>query len=261
MKEDTEELLYQLLWVCDMLCRPSYRHVFETFESWTYRRGLRRRLSYLEMKQLIERKELEEDRVYRLTQAGILHALGGCDPEARWERPWDGRWHLVLFDVPNAQTRLRNQLRSRLRQARLGWLQRSVWVSPDAIHLDRSIFQGTNVDVESLVFLEASPAAGESNEDIVAGAWDFGRINQLYQEHLLLLSSQPEVGEGNAIKAAHLRDWGRQERESWNRLVSLDPFLPNCLLPKGYQGRVVWEQRKAALRRFGAHLRRSDSWA
>ena len=44
--------------------------------------------------------------------------------------------------------------------------------------------------MESLILLEARPCAGESDAEIVAGAWDFERINR-YARHLKVLAERP----------------------------------------------------------------------
>jgi hypothetical protein len=48
------------------------------------------------------------------------------------------------------------------------------------------------VSVASLLLLEARPCAGESGAEIVAGAWDFERINRRYARHLKILDEQPD---------------------------------------------------------------------
>src|SRR5438552_9324369 len=115
MKAKTEELLYLLFWNCDMLARPTFRNLTDSFESWAYRNGLGRQLAVLERQKFLESRSADGDyssavdRVLRLTEAGRLHVLGGRDPETRWRRRWDGRWRIVLFDLPNAQSKLRNR--------------------------------------------------------------------------------------------------------------------------------------------------------
>src|SRR6266496_3474214 len=109
MQAKTEELLYLLLWTCDMFTRPTFRNLTDSFEAWAYRKGFRRQLAKLERQKLLESLTVGHDqshqleRVRRLTETGRLHALGGRDPDAWWRRRWDGHWRLVLFDVPNAQ--------------------------------------------------------------------------------------------------------------------------------------------------------------
>src|SRR5215510_6660165 len=119
MKPKTEELLYFLLWSCELLMRPTFRNLTDSFEGWAYRNGFLQQLAALERLQLLESLPTNNsvgsaDRILRLTEAGRLHALGGRDPESRWGRMWDGRWWLVLFDVPLGQETERNRFRREL---------------------------------------------------------------------------------------------------------------------------------------------------
>src|ERR1043166_136883 len=117
MSPKTEEFLYHLLWAAESLARPTWRNLTESFEGWAYRTGLRQQLLRLEKARWIERQVAPDgNRLLRLTEAGRLRALGGCDPEVRWRRRWDGRWRLIVFDVPEARRTVRNKLRRYLRE-------------------------------------------------------------------------------------------------------------------------------------------------
>jgi hypothetical protein len=98
MKAKTEEFLNLLLWSADLLARPTFRNLTDSYEGWAYRHGWLKQVSRLEQRQLIERDSgSPDDRLYRLSAQGRLHVLGGRDPEERWARHWDGQWRLVLF--------------------------------------------------------------------------------------------------------------------------------------------------------------------
>ena len=53
-------------------------------------------------------------------------------------------------------------------------------------------------------------------------------------------------------KPALLRRWLAAERQTWLAAVSLDPFLPEALLPADYLGRQAWAKRETTF----AELRR-----
>ncbi len=255
MQPKTEELLNFLLWSADKLMRPTFRNLTDSYESWAYRHGLLPQVAKLEKQQMLERDPNSRvDRLYRLTERGRLHALGGRDPRAQWTRYWDGRWRLVLFDVPMGQDARRERLRRYLRSRAFGCLQGSVWVTPDPVHGEREILAGGQVDVGTLLLLEARPAAGESDAEIVAGAWDFALINQRYARHLEALDRCPAGKLNDARAAEALRRWAADEREAWLGAVQSDPLLPDRLLPMDYLGRRAWERRKAVLRRTGERL-------
>jgi phenylacetic acid degradation operon negative regulatory protein len=244
MKPATEEFLYILLWTADTLMRPTWCNLNGGFEGWAWRRGLGRRIAELEKQQLVERPPLElAHAVVRLTNAGRLAALGGRDPEQQWNRQWDGRWRMVLFDLPEHELSLRMRLWRNLRRHAFGFLQNSVWITPDPVDRKRVGDAAKLPDVEVIIVIEGQPCCGESNRDIVRGAWDFDEINAAYQHCLAILKAMPARGS----PTSQIRRWASLERMAWKRAVSLDPFLPAPLLPDGYLGRRVWECRKTAL--------------
>jgi DNA-binding HxlR family transcriptional regulator len=72
------EFLNLLLWSADQLMRPTFRNLTDSYESWAYRKGLLVQLHRLERRRWIERKaRAPKDRIYRLTEKGRLHLLGG----------------------------------------------------------------------------------------------------------------------------------------------------------------------------------------
>lgn len=256
MKPKTEELLYFLLWTAGQMMRPTFRNLTESYESWAYRNGFLRQIQRLEAGRLIERDPRRPDaRVYRLTQQGRRHALGGRDPVAQWGRGWDGRWRMILFDIPVRNNTWRRQLRRYLLKRGFGCLQDSVWITPDALDQERKWLAREKIDVESLILLEAHPCAGESNADLVAGAWHFTRINRRYTQYLRVLESCPESPIRDETSARALRRWAALEREAWLSAAESDPFLPDALLPSDYLGKKAWRRRIKVLSAVAHRLR------
>lgn len=256
MQPKTAELLNLLLWSADKLARPTFRNLTDSYESWAYRNGLLKQVGRLESQQLLERDASSpDDRIYRLTWKGRLHALGGRDPQTRWSREWDGCWRLVLFDVPTALNTHRARLRRYLREGGFGYLQNSVWITPDSLEAERQILVGGKINVESLILLEARPCAGESDAEIVAGAWNFEKINRRYARHLKILGERPggELRDETASKA--LLRWASAERAVWLDAVTNDPLLPQRILPSDYLGQRAWQRRVDVLRDAGQQLR------
>ncbi len=258
VKPATEEFLYFLLWTADSLVRPSWRDVTGTnsFESWAYRNGLSRRLGELERMKLIESRapRTAGERVVRLTSDGVKAALAGVDPDERWRRPWDGRWRLVLFDVPEHESSRRVQLRRRLRAWHFGNLQNSVWVSPEPLDEIRRQFAGARIDVASLVLFEGRPAGGESDEALVTAAWDFEALERLYENWARIADLAPELKRDRPTRVVEVRAWAARERAAWRAIAERDPFLPEALLPDRYPGRAAWRRRGQLLHFLGQGL-------
>jgi phenylacetic acid degradation operon negative regulatory protein len=256
MKASTEEFLYVLLWAADSTLRPTWRNLDDTFESWAYRNGLGRRLEILERQKFLERQPTSDmSRVYRLTAEGRRTALGGCDPSDRWERKWDGYWRMVLFDLPVKASALRVSMRRFLLRHGFGYLQQSVWITPDSLKEIHRQLRKMPTNVESLTLFEGQPCGGESDAAIVRGAWDFPAINALYARHQAIVNECPEAPSPRMPPGPKFWAWARREREAWKAALSKDPLLPRVLLPAEYLGRRSWEARKDLFNRFQREFR------
>ncbi len=166
---------------------------------------------------------------------------------------------MVLFDVPTGQNAQRERLRRYLRAKAFGYLQNSVWITPDPLKEERQIMGGARINVESLLLLEARPCAGESDTEIVAGAWDFERINRRYARYLKVLEEHPTAALRNERAAKALLRWAMTERETWLHAVTSDPLLPARLLPSDYLGERAWRRRLKVLRDASRQLRTFDA--
>ena len=256
MRARNEELLYGLLWTCDMLARPTFRNLTDSYESWAYRNGLLRELHRLEARKFLERHGLGPDeRVYRLTQHGRVYALGGRDPEECWARKWDGFWRMVTFDIPAAHVKTRFALHRYLRSHGFGCLQKSVWITPHPLKEEQKEVAGFPVKAKSLVFWQSTLCGGERNEQIVLAAWNFGRINELYAEYLAVLGRRPHQLLSNQSAAKAFRAWSAEERQAWLAVMEADPLLPRTLLPPDYQGCEAWAERKKIMKQAASQMR------
>jgi phenylacetic acid degradation operon negative regulatory protein len=256
MTAKTEELLYFLLWCCDSVQRPTFRNLTDSFEGWAYRNGFRTQLARLEkLKFLEEHRPARDVRWHRLTESGRLQALGGRDPLACWDHAWDGQWRLVVFDVPVDQEKVRKHLRRFLRSRGFGCLQNSVWITPHSVGKERELLAGSRLDVGSMILLQARPCGGETDGEIVAGAWEFSRINAAYQRYLQIVTRCPGTPLSNLAAAKAFNHWAAAERTAWLDAVAQDPLLPRALWPEGYQGHIAWMARSKALAKAGEIIR------
>lgn len=249
MKPQTEELLYELMWTLSFMARPSIHTLEESFESWAYRNGLLCRIHRLQALQLLECSDEGPDpRIVRLTEEGLRHAAGGIYPPERWSRPWDGRWRVLVFDVPNVHASYRVQLVRILRRHRFGGMQKSVWITPDPPQNLMELLRAEDARADSLVLLDASPCGGEEHAVLVKSAWNFKAINKRYDVCLQLLERASQLGVKK--NRAQIRAWLGIERRTWKEACSIDPFLPEPLLPGDYLGRKAWETRQSAIPRL-----------
>jgi len=93
---------------------------------------LRDEIRQLYQSKLIRRKE-NPDGSYTivLSEKGKLKALTYCFQDMKInKKEWDGKWRLVIFDIPEKKRRGRDALRDKIKEIGFYELQKSVFVFP-----------------------------------------------------------------------------------------------------------------------------------
>ena len=75
---------------------------------------------------------MKGDRSVELTKKGatLVDSLFAAEYQIPESAFWNGKWHILIFDIGERRKRVRNQLRTLLRNAGFVRLQDSVWVYP-----------------------------------------------------------------------------------------------------------------------------------
>lgn len=229
------------------MLQPTWRNLHSSFESWAYGNGFLKQIHRLEAQAYIESKHDTKSgkRVIRLTQKGVTAGLLGGDPERHWQRWWDGKWHMVLFDLPETERAARRKLREKLVASGFGCMQRSAWLSPDPLDEIAEQLRPLAVNAAMLVLLDATPCGGETAANMVAAAWDFRKINGAWQVLSDHLDTAPQ--DLTAVPKQNIGRWVAKERNLLRRCLRIDPLLPKQLLPPNYQGIAIWQMRRRIL--------------
>lgn len=168
------------------------------------------------------------------------------DPEKQWRRSWDGLWRQVIFDIPVRQRSVRARLLYWLRANHFGYLQDSVWISPDPLELTHPWFRSLHASAEMAAFFESRVVAVSSNADVVTAAWDFRAVAKAYADYRQFLKTAfrkipCETSPGVLWPILF------EERRRWNAAMAADPLLPRPLWPKGYPGAASFTERREFL--------------
>jgi phenylacetic acid degradation operon negative regulatory protein len=245
MKAKTELFLYHLFWMFETITLPRLRNADLGFEGWAYRSGLLPAMHRLEAAGFLDKRGTEGglDRFVRLTDAGRVKALGGRDPVAAWSERWDRNWHVVLFDIPKKESKLRRRVLRALAESGCGCLQGSVWIAPRRPACSDILTSDHGKGCATLLLLQARSEGAAVDRQMVHGAWDFKKINDLWQEHLEIFTRFP----AKASSPGDVLEWSAMENARWLAAIRTDPLLPEPLLPRGYLGKQAWKKRETML--------------
>lgn len=137
-------------------------------------------------------------------------------------RGWDGKWLIVVFDIPEKRKRDRNILRNKLYELGFGRLQRSVFISPFNVYEDLVEFlESWGLSKQALV-IESKKLWMEDEKEMVEQIWKIDKINKAYEK----LIEEAEV------KEVEVKEW----IDRYFEVLISDPFLPRQLLPPDWAG-------------------------
>ena len=139
------------------------------------------------------------------------------------KRKWDRKWRVLFFDIEEKNKRTRDLFRGRLYELGFGKLQQSVYISPFPIEEEMREFI-ESLGLKEKVYLLVSPKLLVGDEkDLVQRTWGLDEINEKYAEILNRFEKKEiDKEEQEEIKSLYLET------------LSIDPFLPVELLPKGW---------------------------
>lgn len=147
-------------------------------------------------------------------------------------RSWDGRFLLVSLTGTVPDRQVRHRLAAGLDFEGFGSLAPSLWVAADARAEGgaRVVLDELDLTDRALFFAAVPTATSWSPTEVVARAWDLARAEK---EHEAFLAEFAEAEPADEREAFALRT--RMAHE-WRHLLSIDPALPEELLPEGWAG-------------------------
>src|SRR5512146_1495073 len=94
--------------------------------------------------------------------------------------PWDGRWHLVTYSIPESERDARDRLRQELAWLGFGMLTNALWISPHDYQLEVEQL-AASLGIRSRIELFTARHDGFSDRAaIVSRCWDLSDINARY---------------------------------------------------------------------------------
>lgn len=106
----------------DFVNDPGYYAYHEGWEYPLEKADLAKAIRRLRDSGLVKEIKLKDDIILKLTSSG--EDLIGSEP-----KDWDGKWRIVVFDIPEQRRIIRNLFRRNLKKWGFRHLQKSVWIS------------------------------------------------------------------------------------------------------------------------------------
>lgn len=180
-------------------------------------------------------KERKRNAMPEITEEG-KRRLASVIPRYDETRSWDGKMHLVTYDIPEKRKIDRELLREYLRRIGCASLQESVWITPyNPIDLVRSYVSKKELSGTVIVSdLGKDGAVGEEDlRALLVRVYKLEALNERYEEWLSAVEDDDVVDHHGFIRYLSILDD--------------DPQLPFVLLPPWWKGNKAYLLVKSQL--------------
>jgi phenylacetic acid degradation operon negative regulatory protein len=196
-------------------------------------------LSRLKQEGWFTTRRIGRETLYRLSDhlVEILDEGRGRIFES-YQQDWDGWWTQLVFQLPESDRALREQLKKRLSWLGFGPLTPSTWLSPrrqraHALAL-RGEFPAIDIDV-----LDVRTDDADEDRSLARRCWDLAALNADYRDFMSAhekLAASAESLDGRAAFTARI-----ELVSTYRHFPFRDPSLPVELRPPGWQGAAAHE--------------------
>lgn len=173
-------------------------------------------------------KVIKNNQVYlRLTSQGNKKLKQDIPLLALSQKPWDKKWRLVAFDIPQKEFWRRDTLRRQLVSLGFGKWQRSVYISPYDLTQEVNQFLKHQKLFQYAVCLEAIRLSEGDDRLIAKKAWQLDKLKEKYWQFIDDCDQLEENVEDKSFKNQDLSEIV----DRFLDLLQKDPLLPKELLP------------------------------
>jgi len=212
-----------------------YSNYYKNFYGYIPNRWKKQNYYRLVKKQIdnktIKKIKLGNKHYLKITNEGINKLNKKFGLNTLSNKPWDGIWRIVIFDIQELRKYLRNAFRRKLKYLGFGPIQKSVWLSPYPVFKDIKVFiKVNNLNNEIIVF--ESQTIDLDIEELLNKAWNLNELKKLYLTYyksLIQIKAQ--------IKAFGIKSVEQKFKNIHRKVLELyfnDPRLPTELLPKDW---------------------------
>ncbi|WP_405103679.1 phenylacetic acid degradation operon negative regulatory protein PaaX [Oceanobacillus sp. FSL H7-0719] len=153
---------------------------------------------------------------------------------------WDGRWRMLMYNIPEVKRSVRDELRKELVWSGFGSMANSCWISPNNLEKElNAIIDKYHIQPYVHLFL-ADYNGPDEDKKLVETCWDIAEINSKYEQFIVTHRANFEIAKDRIADQKMTEAECFVERaklvHEYRKFLFIDPGLPEELLPEKWLG-------------------------
>lgn len=154
-----------------------------------------------------------------------------------WDRPWNGRWLLVAYSIPERRRADRDRLRDRLAWLGFGSLGNGLWISPHDVEQEvAEVASALGISHQVEVFRADRLPERSDPADLVTRCWDLASINARYEAFISRWVPTHQRCRAETVSPRESYALRFRLIHEYREFPLLDPYLPRELQPRDWGG-------------------------
>ena len=156
-------------------------------------------------------------------------------------KPWDGYWRIIAYDIPEKYKKTRYLLQQELQTLGFGMMQKSIYISPHDLAEDIQEYLESNHLSDFAFVSVAKRIFGKSNRALAWEVWNLEKLEEKYEEW---------IENSQIFRQKKNRDFQdfKKLQDDFIFLLQKDPFLPKSLLPDSWIGPMAINEFRLVLK-------------
>lgn len=178
---------------------------------------------------------------YELTERGVSRVneaarrIYKLDPH-----DWDGKWRIIMYNIPEEKRQLRDELRKELQWSGFGNLSNGCWISPNNFEKEVNLLISKYQMSEYIHLFLSEHKGPQADLDLVDKCWPLHEIEEKYEEFIDQYSKKFIIHQ-SIIQSGEMSDEECFMERSllvheYRKFLFIDPYLPKELLPERWNG-------------------------
>jgi phenylacetic acid degradation operon negative regulatory protein len=157
----------------------------------------------------------------------------------RKDEPWTGRWTMVIYQVPESDRAVREQLRKQLAWTGFGQLSPSTWLAPHDLAKEAKEIASRHGSARVNVLWCGSPDTAAARE-LAARCWDLESLRRDYTDFMSSYAHLDDIHSNSAKDGMQALVERTRIMDDFRRFPFRDPELPRELQPRDWPGSAAF---------------------